>query len=97
MVRNTVDLAIVWYWNIPLLCCIYVECTHECTTLIVANTNVAVSSVPPADETVTGALDFALWEHLGSNFIVTSTINNGIRCTPNGPPNGRLNNSVSSV
>jgi hypothetical protein len=41
-----------------------------------------VSTTPPSSPTMHGALAFPLWKHLGSEVLVTSTINQWIKCTP---------------
>ncbi len=45
-------------------------------------TNVEVSTVPPLSETEKGALAFNLWNNIGSEFMIKSTINNWIKCKP---------------
>ena len=40
------------------------------------------STTLPTGPTTPGALDFAQWASFGSEFLVTSTINHWIRCTP---------------
>ncbi len=45
-------------------------------------TNVEVSTVPPLNEMEKGALAFNLWNNIGSEFMVKSTINNWIKCKP---------------
>ncbi len=51
---------------------------------LIATVDVPVSTTPPADETLYGALDFMLWREIGTSFLIKSTINNWIHCTTNG-------------
>ncbi len=44
--------------------------------------NVEVSTTPPLNENERGALEFHLWNNIGSEFMVKSTINNWIKCKP---------------
>ena len=44
--------------------------------------HVEESTTPPLNESQRGALDFRLWNEIGSEFMIKSTINNWIKCTP---------------
>ncbi len=44
--------------------------------------NVQISQTIPRDPKMHGAMEFALWERIGGNFLVRSNINNEIMCTP---------------
>lgn len=43
----------------------------------------ATSATPPTSPTNAGAIEFALWAQIGSEFLVDSTINSTFACTPN--------------
>lgn len=46
--------------------------------------SVPTSTTPPLSETQPGAIDFARWGELGTNFLVTSTIDHTLSCKPMG-------------
>ena len=47
---------------------------------MVTPTTVPTSIIPPNDLSQYGALDFALWEDIGEEFLVKTTISNWIAC-----------------
>src|SRR5262249_12037905 len=47
------------------------------------NGDTTVSTTTPTSPSSPGAMPFARWKDIGSEILVTSTINNWIRCTPN--------------
>ena len=54
-------------------------------TFLVSNikfaADVEVSTTPPLGEQEYGAINFALWKSIGSEFMVKSNINNWIKCS----------------
>ena len=46
-------------------------------------TPTSLSTTPPQGPLDHGAIDFNLWKHIGSDFIVKSNINNVVKCSDN--------------
>lgn len=45
--------------------------------------NVAISSTPPLNESLPGAVDWSIWKDIGEEFLVKSNINDWVVCQPN--------------